>query len=611
MRLLYLIPFCFNPLLLFAQPRVQHLKAYEIAIRDPLKLVRQAIRSIPANYQLHPYHHRAFYRALTTRDQDYLQLSEAVFDIYNDDLYLERVRSVSDEAGSHGLNLGMKPKDVLALDLIRQRHFLDKYHAYSLRGIVDCNGAPSYLIDFEKGSLYIDTATMAFLKVQYTLGPGDLSYGNAATKAMMAILDIHITQKQESVTAEYKRERGRYSLAKARTISVLNIRSNRRNYNFSTQTRVDYVVTSQDTTGGGKKVGNNSLIEDQNTPLEPEFWRKNTIAASDIDVEAIAALIRSKNDQRNLKKHCIGFSIDSTLDYYAQHGQFTGTALVKTGDSIFCRSYGMPADSHTQYRIGSLAKAFTAQIILQLYNVGKLQLTDTIGKFLPDYAHGNVTISQLLSHQSGIPNFTNNPEVLRDSFSLQEMVEKFCSDPLEFPSGTEFHYSNSGYVLLAYLAAVITNKSFTTLLKERIYLPAGMKDTNTQRATGYLLGSPEPAYYFTNTAGAGGIYASAADLLRWSEATLLPPNLQDSMYTPHAAYTDWQADYGYGCMIDRGLFAVTKAGHTIVYHPGTDMGFYTMYLRQPDKGNVIILLNNTGDFPRFDLADLILSQLNK
>lgn len=612
MRLLYLLPVCFSPLLLFSQSQVQGLKEYEIAIRDPQKLVHLAIRKIPDNYQLNPYQHRAFYRAVTTRDQDYLQLSEAVFDIYGNDLYLEQVRSVNDQANSYGLDLGLKPKDLFAYDVVRQPRFFQQDRAYSLRGVVDYNGAAAYLIDFDRGNMYIDTATMAFLKIQYTLSPKDLTHSfDAATKAMMAIVDIHITPKKESMVVEYKRDNGHFALDRVLNITTLHFRSRRKNYNFSTQTQVDYIVTGRDTISGGKKVGHNKLIEYQNTPLAAEFWRKYSVVTPGFDAEGVAKLIRAKNEQRDLKKHCTQLSIDSTLSYYAAQGQFNGTVLIKHADTIFTKSYGTPADSHTQYRIGSLAKTFTAQVILQLYQEGKLQLTDTVGRFLPGYANGHVTIAQLLSHQSGIPNFTGNPAVLRDSFSLREMVGKFCSDPPEFVPGTEFRYSNSGYVLLAYIAEILDHKPFQRLLKDRIYALAGMRDTNTPRAIGYLYGTPEPAYYFTNTLGAGGLYMSAADLLRWSEAALLPPQLQDSMYTAHAAYTDWQADYGYGCMIDRGLFAVTKAGHTITYHPGTDMGFYTMYLRQRDKGYVVILLNNTGDFPRFDLADLILSQLNK
>jgi hypothetical protein len=81
------------------------------------------------------------------------------------------------------------------------------------------------------------------------------------------------------------------------------------------------------------------------------------------------------------------------------------------------------------------------------------------------------------------------------------------------------------------------------------------------------------------------------------------------MMQPQADWHEWKAGYGYGWMIDRGVFNASRK-HVIEYHPGTEPGFYTIMLRQPDKGIVIILLNNKGDFPRFELTDLILDELN-
>ena len=78
---------------------------------------------------------------------------------------------------------------------------------------------------------------------------------------------------------------------------------------------------------------------------------------------------------------------------------------------------------------------------------------------------------------------------------------------------------------------------------------------------------------------------------------------------PKAEYLDWDAHYGYGWMIDRYMFKSSK-DHKIYYHPGTDFGFYSMFLKQPDQDVTLILLNNTGEFPRFDISELILNVLN-
>ena len=121
----------------------------------------------------------------------------------------------------------------------------------------------------------------------------------------------------------------------------------------------------------------------------------------------------------------------------------------------------------------------------------------------------------------------------------------------------------------------------------------------------------EPDYNFENVGGAGGIVSTTQDLLKWSTAldsnVLLPHSVIETLFIPRTAYHDWDADYGYGWMIDKYLFSNSKK-HKIIYHPGTDLGFYTMFLKQPDEGITIILLNNTGEFPRFEITELILNE---
>ena len=79
-------------------------------------------------------------------------------------------------------------------------------------------------------------------------------------------------------------------------------------------------------------------------------------------------------------------------------------------------------------------------------------------------------------------------------------------------------------------------------------------------------------------------------------------------FEPRANYTDWDAWYGYGWMIDRKLFGQSRK-HRFVYHPGTDFGYYSMFVRNPETNTLIILLSNTGDFPRFDITDILLDVL--
>ncbi len=666
------------PLRIELEPANLDLKEVVVAAKDPVKLIKAAIKSIPDNYIIKPHQIRGFYRNTSTRDQDYMQLSEAVFDIFNrgyaekkdNDLYLIRQRYIRDEKASHGLDLGLKPSNLFDYDVVKEITHSDIFsdeglrnHRFMIRGVVDYKGTPAYEVIFDqrdglkrslyRGKLYIDTDKLVFLSIEYALSPKGLpynSYGDLPTKTLMAVLDIHISTRKDGARVEYQKVGDRWVLSNVVSNTSLNFRSKRKHYDFNTNSRVDYIITAVDTTKAeplseGKHLGKGKLIEFQSTPLEAEFWRKNTIILPDFDAEAVADILKARNETYNLKKRFEerlpllpadpATRIDSMLSFYNQRGQFNGTALIKTGSGIILsKSYGyankeqqLKADSSTQYRIGSLSKPFTAIVILQLAQEGKLSLKDPVKKFLPDYVNGDVTIEQLLSHQSGIPNYTANNEylsqIMHQSFSLKELVYKFCSDSTEFAPGTQFQYSNSGYVLLALIAETIAGKPFPSLLKERIFIPAGMNDTYAgmdttavnRKATGYLYERTEPAYNTVNTLGAGGITSTAADLLKWNAALsanqLLSRQEMDTLFKPRAEYTDWDAFYAYGWMIDQRLFKVSKAAHGIIYHPGTDFGFYAMFVRQPDSGTVIILLNNTGDFPRFDLTDMILTEVNE
>ncbi|NLR60292.1 serine hydrolase [Chitinophaga polysaccharea] len=661
------------------KPTGIQLKEVAVGIKDPLKLLQQAVKKIPGNYLTNPCLLKGFYRAVTQKDQEYLELSEAVFNIYSqgygsaasNQLYLEGMRAVKDEAASHGVEWGLKPNNLFEFDVVNSMTgdgilggAAWRKYVFALTGIVNYKGQPAYEITFDqreelkeslyKGRFYIDQASLAFLKVEYALSPKGLPYaryGDMVTRSLLKMLGMDIKRLKETTAVEYNKVGDRWVLSNAVNYSDINIHSKNHGYNFISHTKVDYIITNVDTTATGQgitgqKIKNDKLIEFHSLPPDTVFWRNNTIQLADFDAEAAFSTLRARNEAANLKKQWQTRTrkmkwmpmerIDSLLSFYHQHQQFNGTVLIRDNQgNSYVKHYGYAdkeqqrlADSLTQYRIGSLSKSFTAIVILQLVEEGKLHLNDEVKKILPGYVHGEVTIEQLLTHQSGIPNYTNNSEylsnILRQRFSLDELVTQFCSDSLDFTPGTRFQYSNSGYVVLARVIEVICHQPFPRVLKERIFMPAGMWHTyagNTdttaagQLATGYLDNAPEPAYYTGNTLGAAGIVSTGTDLLRWNDAltthTLLPQRRLEEMWQQHAVYSDWDAGYGYGWMIDFGQFDVSTESHRVIYHPGTDMGFYTMFARQAGKAGVVILLNNTGDFPRFDLTDMIFTALNE
>lgn len=632
-------------------------------------IVKKAIGQIPNNYYDQAYISRGFYRVSSQKDAQYIHLSEAVFDLYQSkeskpyhQFKLDKKRSIKDVAASKGIDLGLRPSSIYSFDIVNdldQMNLLNKKglkeHSFKISGHVRVNGKEAYKVSFDqikttssayKGYMLIDKSSFAFLYFDFGLSPKGIhnhKFGDAGLRAMMKIMGIHISMTKNQYQIEYKKIGSKYYLNKVGNDASLHFRSERNHFNYKADTRVDYIVNSTSFDNikpfsNDETLNKGKLIEQQNSNLNPDFWRDYTIILPTHDFGEIAKKLQANNQANDLKikaEEAISklpkdkqIRIDSILQFYNDHEVFNGNALVVVENRILLnKSYNNDFTNNqldSQFRIGSLSKSFTSMVIMQLENEGKLKLHDSISKILPEYKNGQVTIAELLSHQSGIPDFLSNRdysvEILSKSFSLDEVVKIFCSDSLAFKPGTKFDYSNSNFTILALIAEKIEKQGFEKILADRIFTPLKMTSSflapaldSSRLVTAYLYGVPEPNYYPQNVSGAGGITSSIKDLLKWSEAldkeSLLPADKMQALFEPRIAYTDWDAFYGYGWMIDDFKFSASKK-HKIFYHPGTDLGFYSMFLKQPDSGITIILLNNTGDFPRFEMSELILNELN-
>lgn len=293
---------------------------------------------------------------------------------------------------------------------------------------------------------------------------------------------------------------------------------------------------------------------------------------------------------------------------------FSGAALVAEGGEVVFRGafglanedWGIPNSVETKFHLASVSKQFTAMLVLLLVEEGKLELDSPIVRYLPDYPVGNgqqVTLHHLLNHTSGIPNYTNRPGFMQvdalQKTTSQELIDQFSGEELEFEPGAFFHYSNSGYFLLAAIIESVTGASYAEVLRELILVPLGMTDTGHLdqsvvlhgRATGYheLLGQRQPARRvdMSNFTGAGSLYSTVGDLWKWSQALqskqLLRGKLEELMVSPG------KGDYGYGWFIDRG-----PGGELNYWHGGIVAGFSTRIHRAPGEGQSVILLSNTS-----------------
>ena len=313
--------------------------------------------------------------------------------------------------------------------------------------------------------------------------------------------------------------------------------------------------------------------------------------------------------------------IDRIMQSRAGAGEFSGSVLVaRQGHVIYERGFGManrewnvPNDVKTKFEIGSMTKQFTAVLVLQFVNEGKIRLDGHLSDYLPSYRKdtgSRVTIAELLSHTSAIPNFTDLPGFLngaasRVHHSVPEFVQDFCSGDLRFEPGTKFEYSNSGYFLLGAVLEEVSGATYEQLLRERIFQPLGMHDSGyahsetvlPHRAAGYersSMGLQNARYYDMSVPfAAGALYSTVDDLNLWDQALygerLLPANLRDLLFKPNLE------NYGYGWVILVPAAGSPYAGESIPMHGGAIFGFQSVIQRIIQHRETIVLLDNNDD----------------
>ena len=307
------------------------------------------------------------------------------------------------------------------------------------------------------------------------------------------------------------------------------------------------------------------------------------------------------------------------LDLYVQaqllrqHVPGLALEVVQNGKVVKQKGYGLadvernvPVTTDTVFEIGSITKQFTATAIMLLVDGGKIGLDDKISRYrdgLPD-AWNAVTIRQLLSHTSGIPDYE---EIMgygsyRNIMTAKQVIALAAGKPLDFAPGTQWHYSNTGYFLLTLALEKITNQPYIQFVQTRILSPLGMTHTRSSeprdiiplRAAGYAyedgrLENRDPIQP-TATGGAAMLVSTVGDMAKWGAEILTPTLLHEKDYdllwanTPLADGTP--SGYGFG------WFVAPKHGHRALEHSGGTAGFTCDMLCLPDDRLVVIVLTN-------------------
>ncbi len=316
--------------------------------------------------------------------------------------------------------------------------------------------------------------------------------------------------------------------------------------------------------------------------------------------------------------------LDRLITRYHDLGLFNGSALVAQGGKpILRKGYGeanmewhIANTPDTRFRLGSITKQFTATLVMQLVEQGKIDLSAPITRYLPDYPKTNgdrITIKHLLTHTSGIPGYTELPgfgKTIREPFSPTDLMKTFSSLDLLFEPGTKYSYSNSGFFVLGVILERVTGEPYEQLLRERIFDPLGMNESGydhpgpliEKRAAGYdktMDGYVNTSYLdMSQPYSAGSLYSSVDDLLKWDQALytdkVLSPESKRAMFTPGLGH------YGFGWFISTGAITTTD-------HGGGINGFNTYIARDLEAKRLFVLLNNTGGAP---LEEMVTSLRN-
>ncbi|MGH7528660.1 MAG: serine hydrolase domain-containing protein [Gemmatimonadales bacterium] len=310
-----------------------------------------------------------------------------------------------------------------------------------------------------------------------------------------------------------------------------------------------------------------------------------------------------------------------SVDHYVRaelaRRQVPGLSIaILRGDSVvLARGYGyanlehrVPAADSTIYQSGSLGKQFTAAALVMLAEQGRLRLDDSIRRHLPEGPDSwrGITIRHLLTHTSGIPDYTDSTLDYRREYTEEQLVRLAARMALQFAPGERWSYSNTGYLLLGVIIHRVTGAFYGDFLRQHILGPLGMRtarvvteaDLVPNRAAGYQLvdgriQNQEWVSPSLNTTADGSLYLTVRDLARWAIAlnhSRVPSRAGlEAIWTPVRLNSGGTYPYGFGWMIEE------QRGYRRIGHTGAWQGFRTSLQRYPDFDLTVIVLANLDE----------------
>ena len=327
-------------------------------------------------------------------------------------------------------------------------------------------------------------------------------------------------------------------------------------------------------------------------------------AAADPPVDAVARFVRAEMDQQ----HIPGVALLVSRD---------GRPIRAAGFGLANVELQVPVSPQTIFQSGSVGKQFTATAVMMLVEEGKMGLEDPLTKYFPQGPAwwGKVTIRELLSHTAGFTDYPDDFD-LRKDYTEDQLLKIVGAIPAAYPPGTNWSYSNLGYLTLGIVIHKAAGEFYGDFLQERIFKPLGMSTTRViseadiipNRAAGYRwvegrLQNQEWVSPTLNTTADGSLYFSILDLAKWDAALytekLLHAASLKQMWTvaPLRDGTPNAGRYGYGWFIG------DKKGHHVVEHEGQWQGFETQISRYVNDRLTVVVLTNLADAKPERIAD--------
>ena len=304
-------------------------------------------------------------------------------------------------------------------------------------------------------------------------------------------------------------------------------------------------------------------------------------------------------------------------------------AVITSGEVNYIKGFGYvdeeltkPTTEESLFRIASITKLFTAQAIMKLVELKKLGLNDEVGQYLPPFTKTHITIKQLLTHSSGLSDLIK-PVSFDEGRTVKRYLELVSESVPQEVSSNSFEYSDTNYNVLGAVISSVTDQSYEEFIYDNLLKPAKVRKSNFNDGNNAHFSEAPPTYkgklidkfdqrpYDLAFNPSEGLVSNVHDLSQWLKLTLandssiLKKHTYEAMLEPQVK-TPWGEIY-----MSLGWQVYKNENANVARHPGSIRGYKSLVIAYPENKNAIILLTNSSNTPRWEIAESITETLKQ